>query len=138
MGLLRRGMKTIAMRATGASQRPRLPRGSFRAPVCAGQQIAKPKPEQRPHLVDGMLAGDLAADLCIEVLGRNASRFAGDGEAVAQDQDAEGQEAQSVRRCARSSSIQRSATERRILDSLCVALRSEEHTSELQSPLNLV
>ena len=46
---------------------------------------------QRPHLVDRVLTGDLAADFGVEVLGRRAGRLASDGEAVAQDEDTEGQ-----------------------------------------------
>ena len=48
---------------------------------------------QRPHLVKGVLAGDLATDLGVEVLGAGAGWLAGDGEAVAQHQHAEGQKA---------------------------------------------
>ena len=47
---------------------------------------------QRPDLVDCVLAGDLAAQLRVEVLRRGTGRFAGDGEAVLEHQDAEGQE----------------------------------------------
>lgn len=59
--------------------------------LLGGQLVAQAEAQQRPDLVRGVLAGDAPANLGIEVLGRSAGGLAGDGEAVAQHQDAEGQ-----------------------------------------------
>ena len=56
------------------------------------QSAAQLVAHQRPDLGDGVLAGDLAADIGVEVLGRRTGRLAGNGEAVGQHQDAEGQQ----------------------------------------------
>src|SRR5690606_1435174 len=62
-------------------------KGSVLATALVGQSEA----EQRPELLDRVLAGDAAADLGVEVLRADARRLAGNGEAVAQHQDAEGE-----------------------------------------------
>ena len=50
----------------------------------AGRQlVAQPEAQQRPDLLFRVLAGDLAADGGVEVLGGRAGRLAGHGEAVA-------------------------------------------------------
>ena len=51
---------------------------------------------QRPNLVDGVSSGDLAAQLGVEVFRAGAGRLAGHGEAVAQDDDAECQQAEGL------------------------------------------
>ena len=52
---------------------------------------------QRPQLLYGVLSGDLAAQLGVEVLGGCAGRLAGHGETVAQHEDAEGQQFERLR-----------------------------------------
>ena len=49
---------------------------------------------QRPDFCHGVLAGDLAAKLGVEVLRAGAGGLAGNCEAILQDEDAEGQEAE--------------------------------------------
>src|SRR5690625_1997171 len=56
--------------------------------------VPKTEAQQRPDFLDGLLARDLPAQLGVEVLGTGAGRLAGDGEAVAQHQYAEGQQVQ--------------------------------------------
>jgi len=51
---------------------------------------------QWPDLLLGVLTGNLATHLGVEVLRTGAGTLSGDGESVAQDQDTEGQQAQTV------------------------------------------
>ena len=53
---------------------------------------------ERPNLLHGIGAGHLAAHLRVEVLRAGTSRFTCDGEAIAQHQDAEGQESERRKR----------------------------------------
>src|SRR5690606_17975094 len=82
----------------------RVRRGVLRRDVLAGpgvavarscalglQLVGQAEAQQRPDLGHRILTGDLAADLRVEVLGADARRLAGHGEAVAEHQDAEGQ-----------------------------------------------
>src|SRR5690606_32635157 len=63
--------------------------------VCVSDEpAAQPEAEQRPDLRDRVLAGDLAAQIGVEIFLAGAGRLARDGEAVAQDQDAEGEQAE--------------------------------------------
>ena len=66
--------------------------GRVRGPGALVQLLFKLVADERPNLLFGVLPGDLSPDLGVEVLRAGAGRLAGDGEAVAQDQHAEGQE----------------------------------------------
>ena len=103
----------LPLRESDASQRWCLPRHHDVAASglrywlekeCASKRLAKPTLQgvglgklrlervahQRPYLPNSVLAGDLAANLRVEVLRTGAGALARDGEAVAQHQHAEG------------------------------------------------
>ena len=61
----------------------------WRTSVVIMQALLQLVTHQRPNLVDGVLARDLAAQFGVEVLGRGAGGLTGHGEAVAQHQHAE-------------------------------------------------
>ena len=54
--------------------------------------VPQPESQERPALADGVRPSDLSTLLGVERGGVGASTLAGHGEAVAQDQDAEGEE----------------------------------------------
>ena len=60
----------------------------------AGQLVAQAEAQQGPDFTLGVLPGDALADFLVVVFGAGAGTVADDGEAVAQDQDAEGEQLQ--------------------------------------------
>ena len=73
-----------------------------------------------------VLASNLPPNLGIEALRRDASRFPGYGEAIAQDDDAEGKQAKLRRNGAHRTAVQRAVDERAVLERFRIALRGSE------------
>ena len=86
VGKLQLREKSVSRQTHKVYNKTSLSSGNF------GQPFLQGVAHQRPNLLHGVLAGDLAAQIGVEVLRRSASTFPGDGEAVAQDDDAERQQ----------------------------------------------